>query len=38
MKTAIILTQCDNDEELPDGSGKTANKFNKNYKRKDFQV
>ena len=27
MKTAIILTQCDNDEELPDGSGKTANEF-----------
>jgi uncharacterized protein (DUF697 family)/GTP-binding protein EngB required for normal cell division len=24
MKTAIVFTQCDNDEELPDGKGKDA--------------
>ena len=38
MKTAIILTQCDNDEELPDGSGKTANEFNKIIKEKFKEV
>ncbi len=27
MKTAVVFTQCDNDEELPDGSGKDANAF-----------
>ena len=34
MKTAVILTQCDNDEELEDGSGKTANEFKKIIKEK----
>ena len=38
MKTAIILTQCDNDEELPDGRGKTANEFNKIIKEKFKEV
>jgi uncharacterized protein (DUF697 family) len=27
MKTAIVFTQCDNDEELPDGKGKDAAVF-----------
>jgi uncharacterized protein (DUF697 family)/GTP-binding protein EngB required for normal cell division len=27
MKTAVVLTQCDLDEELPDGSGKDATIF-----------
>lgn len=38
MKTAIILTQCDNDEELSDGSGKTANEFKKIIKEKFKEV
>lgn len=29
MKIAVVLTQCDNDEEESDGSGKTANEFKK---------
>jgi uncharacterized protein (DUF697 family)/GTP-binding protein EngB required for normal cell division len=27
MKTAVVFTQCDNDEELPDGNGKDAAAF-----------
>jgi len=27
MKTAVVFTQCDNDEELPNGSGKDASAF-----------
>lgn len=29
MKTAVIFTQCDNDEEESDGTGKIANEFKK---------
>lgn len=34
MKTAVIFTQCDNDEELEDGSGKDATEFKKIIKEK----
>ena len=27
MKTAVVFTQCDNDEELPDGKGRDASAF-----------
>ena len=35
MKIAVVFTQCDNDEELEDGSGKDATEFKKIIK-KDF--
>ena len=34
MKTAVVFTQCDNDEELEDGSGKDATEFRKIIKEK----
>ena len=35
MKIAVVFTQCDNDEELEDGSGKDATEF-KNIIKKEF--
>ena len=35
MKIAVVFTQCDNDEELKDGSGKDATEF-KNIIKKEF--
>jgi uncharacterized protein (DUF697 family)/GTP-binding protein EngB required for normal cell division len=34
MKIAVVFTQCDNDEELEDGSGKDATEFRKIIKEK----